>query len=61
MILGGSVSSSFRHFSPALLEDLQHYVAPQVAAEITIVATQLGAVSGALGGAALVFSEESIR
>lgn len=61
VVLGGSVSSSFRHFSPALLEDLKRYVAPQVAAGITIVPTHLGAVAGALGGAALVFSGETIR
>ncbi|MBI4605904.1 MAG: ROK family protein [Planctomycetes bacterium] len=60
-VLGGSVAASFRHFEGSLQRDLPAYVAPQVAAKLEIVPSALGPGAGALGGAALVFSGETIR
>jgi glucokinase len=61
IVLGGSVSRSFRHFSKTLREGLARHVAPQVSSGVQVVPAKLGALGGPLGAAALVFSGETIR
>ena len=61
MVLGGSVSQSFRFFSRTLRQGLARHVAPQVGSTLQVLPAKLGALAGALGAGALVFSGETLR
>ena len=53
IVLGGSVSGSYRHFEAGLRRTFGRYVAPAVAASLRFERAQLGDLAGPLGAAEL--------